>query len=79
VEGKIVRTDAAHRDGEAVVLMDMDFASLDQAPGKLEAFTRWEPESFQDLENFMKGVPGARWEPASRVEIDFRPPSAEHP
>lgn len=73
VEGEILETNATHREGSRVILMEMDFSKLLQDPERFQAFVKSDPEGMQDAKALMKDLPGAKVDLNEEIEIRFAP------
>lgn len=72
VEGTIVDTNAALREGSRVTLMEMDFDKLLTNQDVFKKFIGASPESLEEAKKMMKDIPGIKIEPNQEVTIKFR-------
>ncbi len=72
VDGKVVKTNAAHVDGNRITLMDMDFDELMQNPEKLETFALSKPKSVEEAKKILKGVNGIKVDMNEELVVSFR-------
>ncbi len=72
VEGSIVDTNAALREGSKVTLMEMDFDKLLANQEAFKKFISANPQSLEEAKKMMKDVPGIMVEPNQEVTIKFR-------
>ncbi len=72
VEGAIVDTNAALREGSRVTLMEMDFDKLLANKDVFKKLIGASPESFEEAKKMMKDIPGIKIEPNQEVIIKFR-------
>jgi len=73
VEGEIIETNATHRDGSRVTLMEMDFSKLLQDPERFQAFVKSDPDSLEGAKELMKDLPGAKVDLNDEIKIRFAP------
>jgi hypothetical protein len=72
VEGVVVQTNATHREGSRITMMELDFGKLLEMPEKLLQFSQLEPETLEDAKKFMKDLPGIKAEMNKEVMIKFK-------
>ncbi len=72
VDGAIVETNATHRDGSKVTLMEMDFGKLFEIPEKVEKLSSLKLETLEDAKEFMKDLPGIKVDLNNEVYIKFQ-------
>jgi hypothetical protein len=72
VDGEIIETNAEHRDGSTVTLMEMDFAGLLADEARFQKFATARPENMEAAKELMKGMPGVKVESADEVTIRFK-------
>lgn len=72
VEGSIVSTNAAHREGSKIILMEIDFSRLLKNPEKLSELSRSEPGTIEEAKSLLKDVPGMKIELNKEVKIQFK-------
>lgn len=72
VEGSIVETNAAYRDGDTLTLLAMDMDSLLADEAQLQRLSLSQPQSPEEARLLLKGVPGLRMETAPEVVVRFR-------
>ena len=72
VEGSIVKTDAAYREGSRITLMEMDFSQLVNNQKKLEKLSESEPETVEQAKELMKDIPGVKIEFNEKVKVSFK-------
>lgn len=72
VMGDIVETNAMHRSGSRVTLMDIDFGALVSDESVLQAMAGNKPASVADMKQLMTLVPGLKIEIEPEVAILFR-------
>ena len=72
VQGAIVQTNATHREGPRVTLMELDFGKLLEMPEHLKKFSQSMPETMEDAKNLMKDLPGIKLDLNEEVTIKFK-------
>ena len=72
VEGAIVETNATHRQGSRITLMELEFDKLIQNQEKFKEFARSKPENLEEAKKVMKDLPGIKVELNEEVRIRFR-------
>lgn len=72
VDGKVVKTNATHVDGNRIILMDMDFDELMEDPEKLETFALSKPKSVEEAKKILKGVKGIKVDMNEELVVSFR-------
>jgi len=72
VMGAIVQTNATHRDGSKVILMDIDLGKLFEQKENLKKFSAQKPDTIEDAKKLMKDIPGIKVELNKEVTIEFR-------
>ena len=72
VEGSIVETNATHREGSRVTLMEIDFGKLIADVEKFEKFAERQPETIEEVKSLMKDLPGIKVELNEQVMIKFK-------
>jgi hypothetical protein len=71
INGKIVRTNATHVDGNTVTLFDIDFGQLIADKDKLEKFKNLKTSSFEEVKKLVSDIPGIKVELNKEVYIEF--------
>jgi hypothetical protein len=72
VAGQIAQTNAEHRDGARVTLMEMDFNKVLANPEKFKALTKAQPKSIDEMKALVKGVEGIKAEGQPQVTVKFQ-------
>jgi hypothetical protein len=72
VEGKIIETNATHREGSRVTLMELDFGKLIEMAEHFKKFSLAQPETLEETKQFMKDIPGIKVEPNEEIKITFQ-------
>lgn len=70
VEGDIVETDAAYRDGSRVILADIPFGDLLKDPSRLKGLKN--AETWDEAVKLFKGVPSIKLEPKGKISVKFQ-------
>ena len=71
VDGTILETNAAYRDGSKITLLQLDFGKLIKEPEQLQKINRVRPETLEDIRKLMKDFPGIKVELNDEVKIKF--------
>lgn len=72
VQGTIQKTNASHRDGQKVTLLDMEFAKVMADPVKFKAFTKVKDPNTAEAKALLKTIPGVKIETESPITISFQ-------
>lgn len=72
VQGNIVSTNAAYREGSKVTLVDLDFGRLLQNEAQFQKLARANPRTLQETKELLKNTAGIKLEMNDRVEVRFR-------
>ena len=72
IEGDIVETNAAFRDGSKITLLLMDFKKLFEMPEKLKEFKKLKPNSYKKAEKFFHDIPGFKIELKETVNVKLK-------
>ena len=72
VQGAIQQTNASHRDGQKVTLLDMEFAKVMSDPAKFKAFTKVKDPNTAEAKALLKTIPGVKIETENPVTIRFQ-------
>lgn len=70
VQGDIVKTNASHREGSKITLMELDFGKLLEMPENLKKFTQ--TETIEDAKILMKDLPGIKVDLNEEVMVKFK-------
>lgn len=71
LDGKIRKTNATHRDGSTVTLMEMDFGKIFSDEKTFKKLARTNPDTLEDLKEIVDEVPGIKVEMNEKVEVAF--------
>jgi hypothetical protein len=72
VDGDIVKTNATHRSGRKINLIEMDFGRLISHAELLKKIDREKPQSLEEMKTALKNVEGLKLEFEDPVVVDFR-------
>jgi len=71
VNGSIVETNATHRDGSRITIVDFDLAKLGSSLPQLEKLKRLKESSAADAKELMKDFPGMKVDLNDRLNVVF--------
>jgi hypothetical protein len=71
VEGDIIRTNATHREGSKITLMEVDFGKLMQNEEALKKIDQLEPRNADEARKLLKDVPGIKVEFNPELRVEF--------
>ena len=60
VDGKILETNAAYRDGSKITLMEVDFGKLMEMPEQLAKFSQSKPNTIEEFKALIQNMPGMK-------------------
>ncbi|MCP4267329.1 MAG: hypothetical protein GY777_17450 [Candidatus Brocadiaceae bacterium] len=60
VQGDIIETNATHREGSRITLMEMDFSKLLQLPDQFKKFAQANATSLMETKKLLKNIPGIK-------------------
>ncbi len=72
VDGDIVKTNATHRSGRKITLIEMDFGRLISHAELLKKIDREKPQSLEEMKTALKSIEGIKLEFEDPVVIDFK-------
>jgi len=72
IDGKIVKTNATHRKGSRITLMEMDFDKILENPEKFEKLNKIKPNTMAETIELMKDVPGIKADLNEELVIQFK-------
>lgn len=72
IDGTIIQTNATHRKGSRITLMEMDFGKLLGMPEKFKKFTKANPQTLEDAKKLMKDIPGIKVDLNKEIKIKFK-------
>jgi predicted Zn-dependent protease len=71
VEGDIIRTNATHREGSKITLMEVDFGKLLENEEALKKINQLEPRNADEARKLLKDVPGIKVEFNPELRVEF--------
>ena len=72
VAGKITATNAAHKEGARVTMLEVDFNKILADPAKMKAMAKIKDPNSAEAKAFLKTIPGMKVETANPVKISFQ-------
>lgn len=72
IDGDIVNTNATHRSGRKITLIDMDFGKLIGDIELLKKINKEQPETLEEMKKMVKGIEGLKLEFNSPVTVEFK-------
>jgi hypothetical protein len=72
VNGTIVSTNATHRNGNRLTLLDFDLARLGTSGPELEKLSRLKNSSFEEAKELFKGIPGIQMDMNDKLTVVFK-------
>jgi hypothetical protein len=73
IDGSILSTNATHRRGQRITLMDVDFDKLIANPEQFALFSSLGPEpSSAEMQKIMKKIPGIKIETNKEIDVSFQ-------
>ena len=73
VEGDIIRTNATHREGSKITLMEVDFGKVLQNDEALKKIKQLEPRNADQARKLLKDIPGIKVEFNPKLRVEFGP------
>jgi hypothetical protein len=73
VEGNIVSTNATHREGSKITLMEVDFGKLLENEEALKKVNQLEPKNAAEAKKLLKDIPGIKVEFNPQLRVVFGP------
>jgi tetratricopeptide (TPR) repeat protein len=71
VEGNITSTNATHREGSKITLMEVDFGKLLENEEALKKINQLEPRNADEARKLLKDVPGIKVEFNPQLRVEF--------
>ena len=71
VEGDIIRTNATHREGSKITLMEVDFGKLMENEEALKKVNQLEPRNAAEARKLLKDIPGIKVEFNPELRVEF--------
>ncbi len=72
IDGRITKTNATYQDGNTITLMEIDFSHIAEDPEQIRALARANPETIEELKEFVTDIPALKGELQEVVEVSFR-------
>jgi hypothetical protein len=72
VQGHIVKTNATHREGSEITLLEMDFGKIMENPEKFQQLSRSKPKSMAETAEMVRDIPGIKVDLNDQMEIVFQ-------
>jgi len=72
LEGTIVNTNATHRNGSTVTLIEMDFGKIMDNPALFKQLSAVKPQTIEETKALLKRVEGLKFETNNPVTIEFK-------
>jgi hypothetical protein len=72
VNGTIIATNAAYRDGKRITLLDFDMGKLIGSADKLEKLQQLDPASLENSMQLLKDIPGVKIDTNEELHVKFR-------
>lgn len=71
VDGNIRKTNATHRNGSTLTLMEMDFGKIFGSKDTFEKLAKSNPQSLEEIKGIVDDVPGIKVELNETVTVEF--------
>jgi hypothetical protein len=71
VQGNVVQTNATHREGSRITVMDLDFGKLLGKPEQLAGMKALRMQSLDDAKQALKAIPGMRIDLNDELTVSF--------
>ncbi|MBI4822881.1 MAG: hypothetical protein HY805_01450 [Nitrospirae bacterium] len=71
VLGSISKTNATHREGSKLTLLELDFNKILESQKSLDEFNKSKPDTMETLKTIVKDLPGIKVE-LNEVQIEFK-------
>jgi len=72
VQGQIVKTNATHREGSEITLMELDFGKIMENPEKFQQLSRAKPKTMAETAEMVRDIPGIKVDMNEQMEIVFQ-------
>ncbi len=72
VQGEIIETNATHRDGSRITLMEMDFGKLLQSPEQFRKFAQANTTFLVDAKKLLKNIPGIKVDLNEEIKLKIK-------
>jgi hypothetical protein len=71
VQGNVVQTNATHREGSRITVMDLDFGKLLGKPEQLAGMKALQMQSLDDAKQVLKAIPGMKIDLNDELTVSF--------
>jgi hypothetical protein len=71
VNGRVVASNATHRDGRRITVFEFDLGKMGADPEKLLLLKKVDPTNFAEAKELMKAFPGIKVDLNDRLEVSF--------
>jgi hypothetical protein len=71
VDGDILETNATHREGSKITLLELDFGKLIENPEKFKKFSESKPKTMEEAKLLMQDLPGIKVDLNNEIKIIF--------
>jgi hypothetical protein len=71
VDGNILETNASHREGSKITLLELDFGKLMEMPEVVKRFSQSKPKNAEDLKLLIQDLPGIKVDLNNEIRIRF--------
>jgi hypothetical protein len=72
IEGTIVKTNATHRDGNRITIMEMDLDKLMADDKAFKKLHEAEPESYEEMQKLGNTIPGLKIDENKELSVEFK-------
>jgi hypothetical protein len=71
INGSIISTNATHRDGNRLTLLELDMEKMGDAMSRMEKLNRLKPDSFGEAKELLKEIPGIKVDMNDKLTVVF--------
>ena len=71
VDGKILETNATHREGSKITVLELDFGKLLEIPEQFKKFNQSQPKTVEEYKALMQNLPGVKVDVNNEIRIRF--------
>ncbi len=72
IDGTIVKTNATHRDGNRITIMEMDLDKLMADDKAFKKLNEAQPESYEEMQKFGNTIPGLKIDENKELSVEFK-------
>lgn len=72
VQGEITQTNASHRDGQSITLLDMELGKVVSDPAKFKQLTKIKDPTTPEAKAVLKTMPGMKVETENPITVQFK-------